>query len=471
MKKGIKIGILLLICAVIGVYMAYTLTAPITVETIKLEEKYASYYFTEEGIVGNQELYNIYSKNAGDVKDVYVSEGDFVNKGDKIGEISGSQLDFEIKTCEQQIEGYNAQKENVYLEDSSRKSTINSSIDELNSQLATLEVQEKATYTSKDEQIAMQELLISQTEKELDNLKKELDKYSLLLENEVVSKAEYDKIATQVETYENLLLQNKKQLDILKTEGVQSGSEYFDSTKNAIEVQITNMQSELNKDYITPMINYYNSLIEISKEQINILNQNKEELIIISPFDGIVAELPLSKVNYVTQATPVAIIKQEDFLIETSISTRDIDSIDVGSKVNIIIDKRQGEERYVGNIVSIENEAIAEISNLGVEERKVKVTIEPKEELNLMLGFDVDIEFLLYENENAVVVPKESIFNYEDGFAVYKVENGVLKATMIERGVELRNEYVIDKGITASDIIVKDASVDGLEEGKKISSN
>ncbi len=469
MKKGIKIGILVLLIIIIGAYVYVAGNKGVVVETVTLENKYASLYFTEEGVVGDRELFNVYSKNSGEVLNVYVAEGETIKKGDKIGEISGSQIDYDIKMAEQQIEGYKAQIENVYVEDSSRKSSINSSIDELNSQLNTLNVQEKTTNTSKDEQIKMQEILIENTQNELNNLKGELEKYDTLLKNEVISQSEYDEVKKQVESYENLLLQNQKQLDILKTDGAQTGSEYFDSTKDTILVQISNLRKELSKDYVTPTVKYYNSLIEISNEQIALLNKNKEDLVIVSPYDGVISELPMAKSNFVSSATPVAIIKQESFLIETYISTRDIDSVTVGSKVNIKIDKRQGEEAYTGEVVSIDQEAEVQISSLGVEERKIKVIVQPDEDLDLILGFDVDVEFLLFEKADALTVPKESIFKLEDGYGVYKIVEGVVTAVPIERGVELRSEFVVDSGLGVGDVIIKDSTDENVAEGKKVS--
>ncbi len=100
---------------------------------------------------------------------------------------------------------------------------------------------------------------------------------------------------------------------------------------------------------------------------------------------------------------------------------------------------------------------------MGVEERKIKVLVEPLEELNLISGFDVDVEFLLYENENALTVPKESVFNYNDGYAVYKVIDNEINIVEVEKGTELRNDIVIENGVSSGDVIVIDSNNDDIQ--------
>lgn len=465
MKKSIKIIIVVIIILIVVIAYLMSSNKGITAETYEIQEEYVDLYFTEEGIVGEEEFYNVFSPNSGEIISVNVSLGDSVNAGDILGEISSTNIDFQINTATQQINGYKAQMDNVYVEDNSRKSTINNSIDDLNSQLETLNVQQSGGSISKNEQLEMQQILIDKNKADLETLNDQLEKYEILYNEGIISKSDYDAFVEQIKSQENLLEQNEKQLKLLEVEGTVGTDEYFESTKNSIDIQINNLEKELQKDYVTPTIQYYNSLISIQEEQITMLEKQKEELVITAPIDGIISDLALANSNYVTQSTPIAIIKPltENILIESSISTRDIDSIEVGSSVNIIVDKRQGEETYKGSVYSIESEAKSSISSLGVEERNIKVLIKSNDDLNLITGFDVDIEYLLYENNNAIAVPKESIFAYEDGYAVYKIEGENLVTIPIQKGVELRSKIVIEEGLAVGDIIIFDANDDNLE--------
>ncbi len=468
MKKNIKIILVAIIIIIVLGSIILSSTKGISAETYDVKKDYTSYYFTETGIVGNENYYNLYSKNSGDVLLVNVKVGDTIKKGDVIGEISGENLNLEITTAMEQIKGYNSQIDNIVLEDNSRKNTIDSSIADLKSQIQTLEIQQSTGDISKNEQIKIQNLLIEQSEKDLEKLIIDLNKYEILLQEGIISQSDYNELQQQVQSYENIIEQNKNQLTILETGGSTGNSDYFESTKNAIEIQIKNLEKQLNMDYTSSSIDYYNSLIAISTEQLKVLNKLKDELVIKSTVDGTISELPIATTNYITAGTPVAIIKENNNLIESHISTRDIDSVHIGQKVNIIINKRQGESVISGSVYSIDNEAKLTINPLGLEERKIKVLIEPLENLNLINGFDVDIEYLLYEKDNDIAIPKESIFKYNDGDAVYKLINNTATITPITKGIELRNTFVIDEGLVEGDIIILDANNDDMKNGVKI---
>ncbi len=470
MKKNIKLIIISIISIIILISIIISNTKRINVETYNIKEDYVSYYFTEEGIVGNDNYYNIYSKNTGDVISVNVKNGDTIKVGDIIGEISGDILNSEITTLKEQIKGYEAQIDNVYLEEMTRTNNINNTIDDLKSQIETLNVQQSSGNISKNEQIKIQQLLIEQSEKNLERVKSDLDKYNILLKEGIVSLADYNQLEEQVTSYENMLQQNKNQLNILEKGEYSGNNEYFISTKKALEVQVNNLKNQLALDYITPTINYYNSQIAICNEQLKLINSKSDELIIKSPVNGVVYDLPMADTNYILSNTPVAIIKEDDNLIESHISTRDIDSISIGSTVNIVIDKRQEKIVSTGVVYNIENEAKVTISPLGLEERKIKVLIKPNEDLNLISGFNVNIEYLLYESYNDIAVPKESVFKYNDGYAVYQITNNEVNITPIKKGIELRDMFVIEDGLNIGDKIILDCNNDEIKEGVKITS-
>ncbi len=469
MKKSFKIGIGVIVAMIVIVSMVLSNLQGVTTELYTVESGYESLYFTEEGIVGSNNYYNIYSPSNGEVLSVNVAVGDEVKKGDVIGEISSTQLDLQIETALQQQKGYEAQKNGAKTEDNLRKSTIKASIDELNSQLETLKLQQSSGGTTKETQVELQQKLVDSSKKEYEKQQKDLEKYKTLYDVGAISKKDYENYESQVESSKMLYEQNKSQLELLKTGNGQNSDEYFENAKNAINVQIANLNNQLGQDTLSSNIAYYDSLITISKKQVEGLEKQKQDLIVKSPFDGVISELPMAKTNYVSAMSPVAVVNMQSGLIETYISTRDVDTVTVGSKVKIIVEKREGKTEYDGEVTSVENEAKVQVSAIGVEERKIKVTIAPHENLNLINGFDVDVQFLLYEEDNAVAVPKESIFEYEDGFAVYKVVDGKATITPIEKGTELRAETIITSGLHSGDIIVKDGTDENVQDGVKIS--
>ncbi len=469
MKKSFKIGIGVVVAVVVIISIVLSSLKGVTTELYNVESGYESLYFTEEGIVGSNNYYNIYSPANGEVLSVNVAVGDEVKKGDIIGEISSTQLDLQIETAKQQQKGYEAQKKGAKTEDDLRKSSVEATISDLNSQLETLKIQQSSGGTTKENQVELQQKLVDSSKKEYEKQQKDLEKYKTLYDVGAIAKVEYEKYESQVESARLLYEQNKSQLENLKTGNGQNSDEYYDNARNAIEAQISNLEKQLGQDTLSSTTEYYDSLIEVSKKQVEGLEKQKIDLVIKSPFDGVISELQMAKTNYVSPATPVATVNMQSSLIETYISTRDVDTVKIGSPVRIVVEKREGKTEYDGEVTSIENEAKVQISAIGVEERKIKVNVAPKEKLDLISGFDVDVQFLLYEEPNAVAVPKESVFEYEDGFAVYKVVDGKAVITPVEKGVELRSKIIITSGLQSGDVVVKDGADENVKDGVKIS--
>lgn len=468
MRKGVRIIILMILLTVVLLGIFISINKGISVKTMEVESGYISKYFTEEGVVGNSNVFEVYTYSGGKVLSVSKKIGDEVKKGDVICTLSNEQIDLDINTLEQQIIGYNAQIATIKSQESERKTSLENTISELNYQLDTINVQKEYVELSRDDQIKMQQLLIEQTQRELAVLKEQLDKYEQLYNNGLVSKYEYDEMYNQVESYENLLEQNKKQLDMLQVEGATGSKEYYQSLENGVQAQISNLESQLSTDYSSSSIDYYNSLINTSDAQIELLNQQKGDLAVKASMDGVLETLPVENKNYISPQTIVATISKDSTSVETYISQTDYDNVKEGSPVNIIIDKRSGEVIKTGKVSFVDNVATLITNQLGEQESVVKVLITPDEKLELISGYNVEVEFLIYENENGICVPKESVFPYNDGYAVFTVVDGKAKITEIKKGQELRENVEIIDGLKDGDIVIIDANNDKLESGTKI---
>ncbi|MEZ5915809.1 MAG: hypothetical protein R3C42_09340, partial [Parvularculaceae bacterium] len=96
------------------------------------------------------------------------------------------------------------------------------------------------------------------------------------------------------------------------------------------------------------------------------------------------------------------------------------------------------------------------VSALGVEEQRVNTIIDfagRNDDERLGDGYRVEVRIVIWEDANALRVPASALFRVDGDWAVYRVEGGRARRTIIAVG---RNNGV-------------DAQVlDGLEEGDRI---
>jgi HlyD family secretion protein len=178
--------------------------------------------------------------------------------------------------------------------------------------------------------------------------------------------------------------------------------------------------------------------------------------------------------NMAAPASPLAEITTlgEGVRVEVFVSTQDVYSISIGDTVELTLRQRGQDIVYPGTVVGIGDTAEVRYSALGVEERKVKITIEPDlrgfNETVLGDGFALDVKFILYEAPNKLIIPKTALFKDGGEDKVWVVRGGATHTVAVQTGMELRTEVVVEGGLNEGDFVVSDANNKDLREGIKI---
>lgn len=298
------------------------------------------------------------------------------------------------------------------------------------------------------------------------------DAETLLAQNEEIAKQDSDEALSAVQKAETALEQNNQQLQVIKsgTSGGLNSDEYFEAVKQSLITQIRGIEDSMNKSYTQDTTDYYVQLIEGNRANIALLNQQIEKTVIKASASGTISKLNIKDTNVVNAQTPIAVITAEkDCIVETYVAVKNINSIELGKSVLLTLEDRILDKEITGKVTSIENNAEVRISALGVEERKVKVTITPDETDELKDGYDVDVKFNYYYEEDKLTVPKTALFKDNDIDMVWIVQEGVVQKKQVQKGIELRTEFVIDSGLTQGDMVIVDCNIQGLKEGVKIS--
>lgn len=278
-------------------------------------------------------------------------------------------------------------------------------------------------------QSSAQQIVINQRNSELERAAENEQKSLSLYQAGAISEAEYKTALTALETAKSALEGAYAQLDVIRSSS-------------------TSVQS-----------------------QIDTLRKKIADCSIKAPIDGTVSTLNVKNTNIVTGSSPVARITAQEGKseVEVFVSTKDISRVHPDDAVKVIFEDRAGDIVIDAIVENIDSRAQGVQSALGTTEYKVKVTIGFDSEI-LKEGYAVKIDFVYYRADDKLLVPKSAVFEENGQDKVFVVKDGKARKIVVEKGIELRTEYVIESGLNAGDVIIDDANTAGIKDGTRIKS-
>ncbi len=168
---------------------------------------------------------------------------------------------------------------------------------------------------------------------------------------------------------------------------------------------------------------------------------------------------------------PLMTIFQEDaYQVEVYVLAEDVTFLEKGMEVTLIQNRKGQDITFPGIIGEISPTATKKLSPLGLEEQRVKVTVDFTSEAHnrLLPGSKLDVEFTTDKRENQLVVPQTALFPYEKGSALWVVRQGRARIQPVTEGFATNEHVVIEKGLNPGDLVILNPQLEGLKEGKKI---
>ncbi len=216
---------------------------------------------------------------------------------------------------------------------------------------------------------------------------------------------------------------------------------------------------------------YYPALIAAVRAQISQLNYQSAQRNSTAPAAGVVANIMVREGMVVLPGTPLMeIISGDAFLVETYILTKDAARINNGMEVTLIHENKSGNIVFTGKVDRIAPTAIEKISALGLVEQRLKITIIPDKPSDLVLkpGYALTVEFTVDRQHDQFVVPKTSVFSYNNADTVWIVRDGKAVIRPIKRGFENDRDTAVIEGLAEGDLVILNPKITGLDAGKRI---
>ncbi len=242
--------------------------------------------------------------------------------------------------------------------------------------------------------------------------------------------------------------------------------------KTQLNRQIDILQKNLDEKSESGSKHYYNTLLESADLELRDLQKQMDAAVVKAPIAGVITKIYPETGQSVAKGG--SLLDMSDDMskeIECMVTTSDVGMLKVGMPAVLVWERRDGDMRFDGQITAISTVATEGVNALGLNEQRVKVLIAPSftKENSPGVGSGLKTEFITDKIENCIAVPKTALFKHEDGDAVWVVQDGVVRAQIIEKSLSTDRVTVITKGLNSGDTVIDNGSLEGLVNGKKVS--
>jgi Multidrug resistance efflux pump len=392
-RKKIFLGATVVTLLIAGGLIYMNMQGGQEVETVSVEKGEIKQYIEDTAVVQANRKQTVYIEGSGRVNSIKVNVGDSVNKGDVLLTMETEDLELKLKDADSKIKAAKAQ----------------------------LASTDASNYTNK---IEIAQAAVDNAKVTHDTAKRNLDNTKILYEAGAASEQEVKNTEDSFKSAEVGLKSANSQLK----EAKDGAPDYM---KNGYIAGVE--QAVILKDSIAR---------EIEKQQV------------VAGIDGIVIEKLIEENSIGAPGTAAFIIGDVKKLeLESNILADDIYNIHVGNEVEVS-GKAIGDSKLKGKVIKIAPEAKNITSSLGVNQKRVSVTIEITEDIGtLKPGYDLDSKIITQIKSDTLIIPDTAVFDYKGNPCVFAVENGKTILKQIKKGIES------DKSIEV---------LEGLEEGQKI---
>ncbi|HEX6275560.1 MAG TPA: HlyD family efflux transporter periplasmic adaptor subunit, partial [Polyangiaceae bacterium] len=172
---------------------------------------------------------------------------------------------------------------------------------------------------------------------------------------------------------------------------------------------------------------------------------------VLAPVSGQVLRVHQKSAGVVQAGTPLVEVG-DPAALEVVVDLLTTDAVHVQPGTPVVIQGWGGDRPVAGKVRRVEPSAFTRPSALGVDEQRVNVVIaftEPRDRwAALGDGYRVEARLVLWQGENVVKVPQGAVFRHGNGWAVFRIDDGVARLTTVQIGHRGETEAEVVSGLS-----------------------
>lgn len=401
-KKAIILIIVIALVIVAGVLKNMSKT-PVSATVYKVDKGSVFKLVEERGTVIGEDERKIYSNISGTIDEITVKEGDIIESNHVLAKINSKDLELDLLSNEAKLKGLQAK---------------------YNEALKPLD----------EEEILRSEATVNTMKIQYEKAKTKFENSQVLYENGGISKEELNEIEIAMNiSYDNLIIAENN-LALLKKGLSEDEKKVYESQIAEINYSLDKLNNEINKHSIK------------------------------APFKGVVTNVFVKEGTVVTAGNELLeLVNTDNIYIEVEILAEDIHKVAVGE--DVLIEDEDLNISLKGKLSKIYPKAYSKLSDLGIEQKRVKVEVELLEHSDLLgLGFDIDVKIISEKSDDALRVPKDSVFTINDSHYVFIVQNSKAYLKEIKIGLEGEDYVEVLSNLDEGDTVIISPS-DEISDG------
>jgi HlyD family secretion protein len=237
-------------------------------------------------------------------------------------------------------------------------------------------------------------------------------------------------------------------------EAAQTGLRTAEEASRAAEFTVTRTQSEL----------------DAARARLAPTSSSRATVDVVAPVDGVVLKRVRESETVVPVGDPILEIGDPSRLeIVADFLSTDAVRIVPGSAV--LVEQWGGSQALNARVRRIEPSGFMKVSALGVEEQRVNVIIDlvdpPAAVRALGDGYRVEVRVIVWREDNVLKVPVGTLFRRGEGWAVFRVEDGIARLQPVRLGERNDLEGQILEGLSEGQTLVLHPP-DTLKDGSRV---
>lgn len=189
-----------------------------------------------------------------------------------------------------------------------------------------------------------------------------------------------------------------------------------------------------------------------------------------APADGKVLALAVESEQVVTAGAPLLTLGDPADL-EITVDLLSSEAVRVAPGAPARIERWGGEPPLAARVRRVEAAAFTKISALGIEEQRVRVTLDlldpPEARPGLGHDYRVFVRITAEARDDVPLVPMGALFRHQGGWAAFRVEDGTARLRPVAVGARTARMAEVRDGLAPGDAVILHPS-DRIAEGARV---
>jgi len=199
-------------------------------------------------------------------------------------------------------------------------------------------------------------------------------------------------------------------------------------------------------------------------------NHRDRHIDVLAPVSGRVLRVHQKSAGVVSASAPLVEVGDPAGL-EVIVDLLTTDAVHVQPGTPVVIQGWGGESSLSGRVRRVEPSAFTRLSALGVDEQRVNVIValtDPYERWSMLAdGYRVEARIVLWHDDRVLKVPQGAVFRRGDGWAVFRLVDGIARLTPVQLGHRGDTEVEVTSGLAPGALVAVHPG-DRVAEGVRV---